>query len=61
MYLIPVIEALQATLVPQMRKQAEENLVQVTFITKNALLFYSQYILVLQNTRFYPMSHTNYS
>jgi len=30
----PVVEALKATLSPQLRKQAEENLVQVVFLSE---------------------------
>lgn len=39
MDLAPVIEALQATLAPQMRKQAEEKLAEVRYYFSNSVHF----------------------
>jgi hypothetical protein len=60
MDLTPVIEALQATLAPHIRKQAEEKLAEVRCIISN-LIFNKDSFVVLQNIRFYPMSCSNYS
>jgi len=61
MDLAPVIEALQATLSPQHRKQAEEKLAQVYFLFSKKKFKFNTFFLDLQNNGFCPMSCADYS
>jgi hypothetical protein len=60
MELGPVVEALQATLSHQLRKQAEDKLAQVRFFSRSKYQ-YPRFCLDLQNNRFCPMSRADHS
>jgi hypothetical protein len=62
MELGPVVEALQATLSHQLRKQAEEKLAQVRFFLQLNFSIPSGFFFVdLQNNWFRPMSCADHS
>ncbi len=63
MELGPVVQALQATLSHQLRKQAEEKLAQVRFFLQLNLSILSGFLFFvdLQNNWFRPMSCADHS